>query len=96
MVARETMNKIREDLQGFIGEEVCIQLNAGRNKIVTKRGIVDSAYSNTFLIKDLEDMSNLSYSYADVIMNSLQITRVDSGEQIMQYSTVQPQKFLRA
>lgn len=85
MISKETMQQVRKDVESYIGEEIFIKSNVGRNKKVNKRGIIDSAYSNLFIVKEPESTRKLSYSYADVLMNSLEITKVDNGEQIINY-----------
>ena len=85
MISKETMQQVRRDVESYIGEEIFIKSNVGRNKHVNKRGIIDSAYSNLFIVKEPDSTRKLSYSYADVLMNSLEITKVESGEQIINY-----------
>lgn len=85
MISKETMQQVRKDVESYIGEEIFIKSNVGRNKKVNKRGVIDSAYSNLFIVKEPESTRKLSYSYADVLMNSLEITKVEGGEQIINY-----------
>jgi uncharacterized protein Veg len=85
MISKEIMQQVRKDVESYIGEEINIRSNIGRNKKINKRGVIDSAYSNLFIVKEPEGTRKLSYSYADVLMNSLEITKVESGEQIINY-----------
>lgn len=85
MISKESMIKIRKDVENYIGESIEIKSNVGRNKIVNQRGIIDSAYSNLFIVKDAESSRKMSFSYADVAMNALEITKIDDGEQIINY-----------
>lgn len=85
MISKESMLRVRKDVENYIGEEILIKSNVGRNKKVNKRGIIDSAYSNLFVVKEPESTRKLSFSYADVLMNSLEITKVNDGEQIINY-----------
>lgn len=85
MISKETMQQVKKDVEGYIGQEIFIKSNVGRNKKVNKRGIIDNVYSSLFTVKEPESSSKLSYSYADVLMNSLEITKVDNGEQIINY-----------
>ena len=93
MVAKETLSQIRKDVESYIGEEIFIQSNAGRNKKINKRGTIDSAYSNLFVVKETDSQRKLSYSYADVVMNSLEITKVNEGQVIMDYNFEQPKRY---
>lgn len=93
MIAKETLSQIRKDVESYIGQEICVTSNAGRNRKINKRGTVDSAYTNLFVIKETDSSRKVSYSYADVVMNSLEITRADDGQPIMLYDFDQPNKY---
>ena len=95
MVSKESMQKIRQDVESNIGLEIDIRSNVGRNKKVNKRGIIDSAYSNLFVVKESDSTRKLSYSYADVLMNSLEITKVDNGEPLLNYEFDTSKKFVQ-
>lgn len=85
MISKESMVRVRQDVENYIGQEIDIKSNVGRNKMVNKRGIIDSAYSNLFVVRESDSSRKLSYSYADVLMNSLEVTRVDNGEPLLNY-----------
>ena len=93
VVSKESMQKIRQDVESYIGQEIDIKSNIGRNKKVNKRGTIDSAYSNLFVVKETDSQRKLSYSYADVVMNSLEITKVNDGQVIMDYNFEQPKRY---
>ncbi len=95
MVSKESMQKIRQDVEGYIGLEIDIKSNVGRNKKVNKRGTIDSAYSNLFVVREADSTRKLSYSYADVLMNSLEITKVDNGEPLLNYEFDTSKKFVQ-
>ena len=95
MVSKESMQKIRQDVENYIGLEIDIKSNVGRNKKVNKRGTIDSAYSNLFVVREADSTRKLSYSYADVLMNSLEITKVDDGEPLLNYNFDTSKKFVQ-
>jgi len=95
MVSKESMIKIRQDVESYIGQEIDIKSNVGRNKKVNKRGTIDSAYSNLFVVRETDSTRKLSYSYADVLMNSLEITKVDNGEPLLNYEFDTSKKFVQ-
>jgi uncharacterized protein Veg len=84
MVSRESLLNIKQEVENYIGQEIFVVANIGRNKSVRKRGTIDSAYSNLFVFKDNETESKLSYSYTDLVTNSLQLT-LPTGELITDY-----------
>ena len=79
------MVRLKQDVESYIGQEIDIKSNVGRNKILNKRGIIDSAYSNLFVVRESDSTRKLSYSYADILMNSLEITKVDDGAPLLNY-----------
>ena len=95
MISKESMIKIRQDVESYIGQEIDIKSNVGRNKKVNKRGTIDSAYSNLFVVRETDSTRKLSYSYADVLMNSLEITKVDNGEPLLNYEFDTSKKFVQ-
>ena len=95
MVSKESMQKIRQDVESYIGQEIHIKSNVGRNKMVNKRGTIDSAYSNLFVVREADSTRKLSYSYADVLMNSLEITKVDDGAPLLNYEFDTSKKFVQ-
>ena len=95
MVSKESMQKIKQDVESYIGLEIDIKSNVGRNKKVNKRGTIDSAYSNLFVVRETDSARKLSYSYADVLMNSLEITKVDNGEPLLNYEFDTSKKFIQ-
>lgn len=95
MISKESMQKIRQDVESYIGQEIDIKSNVGRNKKVNKRGTIDSAYSNLFVVRETDSTRKLSYSYADVLMNSLEITKVDNGEPLLNYEFDTSKKFVQ-
>ena len=86
MISKESMQRVRRDVESYIGQEIDIKSNIGRNRKVNKRGTIDSAYSNLFVVREVDSTRKLSYSYADVLMNSLEITKVDNGEPLLNYN----------
>ena len=95
MISKESMIRIRQDVESYIGQEIDIKSNVGRNKKVNKRGTIDSAYSNLFVVRETDSTRKLSYSYADVLMNSLEITKVDNGEPLLNYEFDTSKKFVQ-
>jgi len=89
MVSRESLQKVKQDVESFIGQEIVVKANIGRNKCICKRGMIDSTYPNLFVFKDIETQSKLSYSYADLVTNNLQLNSID-GEAITNYDFSNP------
>ena len=86
MILKESaFMKIRQDVEKYIGQEIDIKSNSGRNKVTNYRGVVKYANENVFSIKRSDIQTMTSFNYADVLTNSLEITSVDSGEPLLNY-----------
>ena len=88
MVSRNTVAKLRTNIEEYVGKEICITANVGRNRCISRKGVIEGTYPSLFVFKENDSDSKLSYSYADVITNILQIN-LPNGEEIFKedYST---------
>ena len=77
--------KIRQDVESYIGQEIDVKSSIGRNKIKNVRGVIEGVNANQFLVRRSDIQTRESFNYADVLTNSLEITSVDSGEQLLNY-----------
>ena len=84
MVSRESLQKIKKDVDGYIGQKICVKSNVGRNKCEYREGILTSTYSNNFSVVDANTSYNLNYSYTDLLTNNLELT-LPNGESIAGY-----------
>ncbi len=89
MVSKDSLLKIKQDVESYIGQEICVKANIGRNKCVYRKGVIDSTYPNLFVFKDCETDNKLSYSYADLVTNNLQLS-LPNGEAITNYDFSTP------
>ena len=68
---------VRSDIQRIVGSKVRLETNKGRHKSVVRKGIVEDAYPSIFTVK-LGDDENatrcVSFSYTDVLTNTVEIT----------------------
>lgn len=92
-VSKESLLKIRQDVENYIGQEVFVKANIGRNKCIFKKGVIDSTYSNLFVFKEDETDNRLSYSYTDLVTNNLELS-LPTGELISNYDFSTP-KYVR-
>ena len=69
------MNKtdIIENLNCYLGQEVTIKYNLGRNKYEKYRVRIKELYSNIFLVELKEDKQVKSFSYNDIITKTIKI-----------------------
>ncbi|MDD2376088.1 MAG: Veg family protein [Clostridia bacterium] len=84
MVSRESLQKIKKDVDGYIGQRICVKADSGRNKCEYKEGILTSTYSSTFNVVDENTARNMNYSYTDLLTNKVELT-LPNGESIAGY-----------
>ena len=71
---------IKKDIEKIIGSRVKLETNKGRHKSVISEGVISDAYPCIFTIQLFEGMEpsrKLSFSYTDVLTNSVEITLCD-------------------
>lgn len=95
MIAKDSLQQVKKDLESYIGQEVYIKANIGRNRQECKRGVMDSAFSNLFVIKDETNSQKTAYNYTDIITNSLQIMSYEGGPSLINCSFEGPAKYTR-
>lgn len=89
MVSKDSLLKVRQDVEEYLGQEIFVKANIGRNKCIYKRGVIDSTYSNLFVFKENDTDNKLSYSYTDLVTNNLELS-LPNGEAITKYDFSTP------
>ena len=96
MVAKQKLSQIRKDVEACIGKEVIyVNTNVGRGKQITRKGVIDNAYTNLFVIKELDSSRKMSYSYQDIVTNTITLTDATSGVPLMSYEFDTSKNFLQ-
>ena len=65
------IGQIREKLNDYVGEEVVIKYNLGRNKYEKYNVVITELYENIFIVES--DNIKKSFSYKDVLTNTIKI-----------------------
>lgn len=76
MATKETLSRIKQSVQACIGEKVVLKTNKGRKKVLVKEGVLEEVYSNIFVVRinnGLESERTVSYSYSDVLTETVEI-----------------------
>lgn len=89
MVSKDSLLRIKQDVDSYIGQEILVKANIGRNKSICRKGTIDSTYSNLFVFKDQETSNKMTYNYTDIVTNTLEIS-LPSGEIISNYDFSTP------
>ncbi len=81
----KTLNEIKRALDANIGKRITIKTNSGRRKMMERSGFLEKTYPAVFTVK-LDEKQNaferVSYSYADILTNSIELL-FDDDKQTM-------------
>ena len=69
-----TIEKIRNDINDNLGQDVKIIHNEGRNRIYEYSGKVVEVYKNIFIVLDRDNDSKRSFSYYDVLTDTVKVS----------------------
>lgn len=82
-----SLMEIKEQLESHLGKKVMLTAQAGRKRKTERKGILRETYHSVFVV-DLDQEENaferVSYSYADVLTSSVEVTFFD--EKSSQYA----------
>ncbi len=73
----KTLADIKKALDSNLGKKLLLKANGGRRKTIERSGILAETYPSVFVIElDQEEnaFERVSYSYADVLTETVQIT----------------------
>jgi uncharacterized protein Veg len=76
-MGRNALSEIKCTLDGYIGQKIRLRANSGRRKTIERTGILEETYPSVFIVKLDEDQhafKRVSYSYADILTESVELT----------------------
>ena len=82
---KNTLGEIRKIIEGYLGQRVTLKANKGRKRIVIREGILEDTYPSIFVVKvygDFDSVRRVSYSYCDVLTETVEITVCEDNRQI--------------
>ncbi len=69
-----SLDKVKEEITKLKGQNIKMQVNKGRKKIVQYEGVVEDIYKSVFVVRVInENMEKLSYSFSDVLCGDVKI-----------------------
>lgn len=77
LLEKNTLFKIRKDIEAHIGSNVRLRANKGRKRIVVREGVLEAAYPNLFVVNienEFESSRKVSYTYTDVLTKTVEMT----------------------
>ncbi|MDE3840527.1 ABC transporter permease [Bacillus methanolicus] len=73
----KTLSEIKKALDSNLGKRLLLRANGGRRKTIERSGILAETYPAVFVVEldqDENAFERVSYSYADVLTETVQIT----------------------
>jgi uncharacterized protein Veg len=85
----KTLADIKKALDSNLGKKLLLKANGGRRKTIERFGVLAETYPSVFVIEldqDENAFERVSYSYADVLTETVQITFYDESSENMALS----------
>ena len=79
----KTLVEIKQSLEENVGKRITLTANGGRRKIVERSGMLEGTYPSVFIVKldrDKHKVERVSYSYTDVLTETVQLTVCEDQE----------------
>lgn len=80
----KTLVEIKQGLECHVGQRLRLRANGGRRKTIERCGILAETYPSVFIVEldqDENAFERVSYSYADVLTETVELSFQD--EQVM-------------
>lgn len=77
LLQRNSLDKIKENVESCIGKKVRLKANKGRKKTTIREGILEDAYPSIFVVKidgGYNSVRRVSYSYSDILTETVEVT----------------------
>ena len=81
-----TLSDIKRSLDCNLGKRLMLKANGGRKKTIERTGVLAETYPAVFVIElDQEENSfeRVSYSYADVLTETVQLTFYEDKQELV-------------
>lgn len=85
-MGKNTLSEIKCTLEGYIGQKIRLKANSGRRKTIERTGILEEIYPSVFIVKLDEDQhafKRVSYSYADILTESVELNFFNSENELV-------------
>lgn len=85
MLQRNSLDKIKQNVESCVGKKVRLKANKGRKKTTIREGILEDAYPNIFVVKidgGYNSSRRVSYSYSDILTETVEVTICNEDRKI--------------
>ncbi|GAA3411772.1 biofilm formation stimulator Veg [Paenibacillus hodogayensis] len=76
-MAKNALLEIKRSLEAHVGQKIMLRANGGRRKTIERSGVLEETYPSVFIVKldqDQNAFKRVSYSYADILTESVEVT----------------------
>jgi uncharacterized protein Veg len=84
-MAKNSLQEIKRSLEPHVGSRIKLKANGGRRKTIERTGVLEETYPSVFIVKlDQEQHSfkRVSYSYADILTETVEVTVCQDDGQV--------------
>lgn len=84
MISKSDLNQVKRDIESYVGYKIQLKSNKGRKKSFVQEGVLENTYPSIFIVKfenDYEVTRRVSFSYTDILTNSVEIKICNSSTQ---------------
>jgi uncharacterized protein Veg len=84
-MAKNALLEIKRSLDAHVGQKIMLRANGGRRKTIERTGVLEETYPSVFIVKldqDQNAFKRVSYSYADILTESVEVTVCQDDEQV--------------
>ncbi|MDO4280981.1 MAG: Veg family protein [Peptococcaceae bacterium] len=75
-----TIERVKKSLQPFVGCDIELNVNIGRNRVINHKGELEAVYRNVFVVKDVENADRrLSFNYVDLVTGNVVVALHKNG-----------------
>src|SRR5699024_703574 len=82
-IVAKTLLEIRQGLEDQLGRRLRLKANRGRRKTIERSGVLAETYPSVFVVEldqDENAFERVSYSYAEVLTESVELSFLDDKE----------------
>ena len=82
---KNSLHKIKQDLEGYVGQRVRLKANKSRKRTYVREGIIEQTYPSIFVIAIDEEKRSprkISFCYSDILTNTVELTLCEDNKVI--------------
>lgn len=79
VIEKSTINEVRKNIEGCVGQKVLLRGNLGRNRTYEKKAIIDSTSPYFFNVKFDNSSVKESVNYVEILSNRVELEIADSN-----------------